>query len=504
MGVPEPLYLAPRLDARLSSLLGSAEFLHGLVDALGSPLNVVLPEQISDNLERFRSVYRRHHLGGEVFFAHKANRSSALVRRFAATDAAVDAASLGELQHVLGAGFTPDRVLATGPKNPEFLWLAARTGATVNVDGRAELDDLAALVRRHGLPRVRILLRLSEFQGAGSQGAGFQGTGVQVLTRRSRFGSPVREVDGLLAAVERHRDAVELIGVAYHLDTVGLAEKAVALESCVTVMDECRNRGLQPRVIDIGGGFGVNYLADRAQWERYTTALADAVLGHRPAMTWRRHGYGLRSESGTLRGALGLYPSHRPDAGERYLDQLLSLPAPTLGRPLATLLLEHLYDLWAEPGRALVDQCGLTLARVLEVRRTDAGDWLVRLGMNAGDVSLEEHGVLMDPVAVPRGGGPAAAEPERAGAEAVGVYLAGNLCLEADLITRRMVFLPRLPRPGDLMGFANTAGYCMDFRADHAQQQPVARKVAAWQQAGSWRWCLDEEYWPITRPGGQA
>ncbi|MCZ9339376.1 Y4yA family PLP-dependent enzyme, partial [Streptomyces sp. TRM76130] len=125
-------------------------------------------------------------------------------------------------------------------------------------------------------------------------------------------------------------------------------------------------------------------------------------------------------------------------------------PTPVLGRSPATLLLEHLHDLYVEPGRALVDQCGLSLARVLDVRRTGDDQPLVRLGMNAGDVSLEEHGVLVDPVLLPRGGPVTEADDEP-----VGVHLVGNLCLEADLITRRLVFLPRLPRAGDLLAFVN-------------------------------------------------
>jgi diaminopimelate decarboxylase len=485
--VGSPLYLEPRLEPPLGSLLESASFLHSLVDALGSPLNVLLPEVIAENAERFGAVYRTHHLSGRLFFAHKANQSSALVRRLAATDAGIDVASLGELRHALGAGFTPDRIMATGPKDPEFLWLAARAGVTVNLDSRAELEDLAVLVSTYELPRVRILLRLSAFEASG----------VRVLSRRSRFGSPVREVNALLDAVERLGKAVELIGVAYHLDTTSLAEKAVALEGCVHVMDECQLRGLGARVIDIGGGFGASYVADAGQWERYTTELANAVLGARPALTWRGHGYGLWNDGGTLRGTQALYPAHRSAAGAAYLDELLSLPGPTLGRPLGTLLLEHLYELYAEPGRSLVDQCGLSLARVLDVRCTEEGDHLVRLGMNAGDVALEEHGVLVDPVLVPRGGAVGDEGP-------VGVYLVGNLCLEADLITRRMVFLPRLPTPGDLLAFANTAGYCMDFHAHHAQRQPLARTVAAVRDGGSWRWCLDEQYWPVTLPGGQT
>ncbi|MDT0268522.1 Y4yA family PLP-dependent enzyme [Streptomyces sp. DSM 44915] len=492
-----PLFLEPRLEPPLAELLAAPDLLHGLVDALGSPLNVLLPDAIAANVAAFRAVYRRHHLDGPIYFAHKANRSSALVRRLAATEAGIDVASLGELSHALGAGFAPDRVLATGPKDADFLWLAARAGATVHVDAPAELVELAGLVRAHGLPRVRVLLRLSAFESAG----------VRLLTRRSRFGVPVADLGALLDLVEQHRDAVELLGVAYHLDTTGIAEKALALESCVLAMDEAGRRGFRPRVIDIGGGFGTSYLADGEQWARYTTELTNAVLGRRPPLTWRGHGYGLRNEGGTARGRLTLYPAHRPVAGPDYLAELLATRAPTLERTLADVLLDHLYELAMEPGRALVDQCGLSLARVVDVRPTDDGAHLVRLGMNAGDVSLEEHGVLADPLIVPRAGPPPTADGapdgERDG-EPVGVYLVGNLCLEADLVTRRLVFLPRLPARGELLAFANTAGYCMDFHAHHAQRQPSARKVAVGRRDGAWWWSLDEQYWPTTHTSGEA
>ncbi|MFC9946526.1 Y4yA family PLP-dependent enzyme [Streptomyces pratensis] len=479
-----PLFLDPKLEPPLTPLLASSRFLHDLVDGLGSPLNVVVPDRIAENVAGFRSVYRSHHLEGDVSFAHKANRSSALVRRLAATGAAMDVASLGELQHALACGFTPDRIGATGPKEPEFLWLAARTGVTVHIEGHAELESLAALVRRHGLPRVRVLLRLSEFSG----------TAVKVLSRRSRFGVPAAELAGLLDVCERHHEAVEVIGVSYHLDTISLDEKALALEGCVRAMDEFRARGMRPRVIDIGGGFGVNYLADGAQWEHYTSQLTLAAMGRREPLAWRNHSYGLSSEGGTLRGSLELYPSYRPVAGADYLDELLRSPAPTLGRPLATLLLENLYDLCVEPGRALLDQCGLTLARVLEARREPDGTHSIRLAMNADDCALEEHGILMDPIVLHRGKPWQATENAT---ESFGVHLHGNLCLESDLITRRLVLLPRLPAPGDLLAFANTAGYCMDFNAQHAQQRPLARKVAAYQGPDGWQWRLDDQYWPI-------
>jgi diaminopimelate decarboxylase len=474
-----PLFLSPRIEPILQSALEEISLLTQLTGALGSPLGVVLPQRLTENVAAFRAVYSDHRLAGQIFYAHKANRSSALVRELAATDSGIDVASLAELQHALGAGFAPQRIMATGPKNREFLWLAARAGITIGADSVAELVELAALVTERALPRVRVMARLS----------GFGSTGVRVGSRRSRFGTPATAVNRTLDVIEKNADALELTGVAFHLDTIGLPEKAVALEGCLAALDECRRRGLRPWSVDIGGGFGVDYLADGAQWERYTSALTEAVLGKRASLTWNGYGYGLRAEGGVLRGSLNLYPAHRPVSGAAYLDQLLRANAPEQRRPLGTLLLDNMYDLYVEPGRALLDQCGMVLATVLEVRDEDNGDTIVRLDCNARDVSLEEHGVLMDPVVLHRSG-PAGAGP-------VGAYLFGNLCLEADLLTRRKVFLPSRPRAGDLLAFVNTAGYFMDFSATRALRQPIGRKVAMYRDGDGWKWCLDEQYWPV-------
>lgn len=250
--VPE---LRPRLEGELRAVLADPGLPHAVVDALGSPVNLVLPGRLAENLNGFRDVYRSHRLTGTVYFAHKANRSRALVRALAAADAGIDVASLGELENALAAGFGPERIMATGPKSREFLWLAARTGVIVNADSVGELTTLAGIVEAFGLPRVRVMARLSGFAGA------------TVLTRTSRFGVAVDSLAPLWECLARHRDALDLLGVAFHLDTVGLPEKAVAMQGCLHAMDEAHRHGLDPRAIDAGGGFGVSYLDDGGQWE---------------------------------------------------------------------------------------------------------------------------------------------------------------------------------------------------------------------------------------------
>ncbi|MBT8227457.1 MAG: Y4yA family PLP-dependent enzyme [Dactylosporangium sp.] len=474
----DPLYLDPRINGPLRMVLDQSELLAGLVDALGSPLNVVLPDQVAANVAAFRSVYARHRLRGTIYFANKASRSSALLRALAATEAGVDVASLNELRHALGSGFAPTRVLATGPKTEPFLWLAARSGASVHLDSLAELRGLIGIVEDFGLPPVRVVPRL----------CGFEHTGARVLTRPSRFGIEPAALGPVVDLLVARRDVVDCAGVGYHLDTSSLEEKAAALEACVVTLDDLRRGGLTPSTVDIGGGFGVTYLADVARWDRYTTALTEAVLGTRPPLTWQGHGYGLRAESGTIRGTLRLYPAARTDAAHTYLDRLLATPGPRLGRGLSTVLLENLVDLDIEPGRALLDQCGLTLARVAEVGYR-AGQCLIRVEANRDDISFEAGGVLVDPLVLPR-------DPARE-ARPCQAYLVGNLSLEHDFLTHRLVALRHTPACGDLLAFVNTAGYFSDFSAGHALRQPVATTVAvAVSGAGTWRWCHDEQYWP--------
>lgn len=59
-------------------------------------------------------------------------------------------------------------------------------------------------------------------------------------------------------------------------------------------------------------------------------------------------------------------------------------------------------------------------------------------------------------------------------------------------------------RVGDLLCFANTAGYCMDFSATWAERRPPAIKVAAYQHEGRWHWSLDDHYWPTASAGDIA
>jgi diaminopimelate decarboxylase len=148
-------------------------------------------------------------------------------------------------------------------------------------------------------------------------------------------------------------------------------------------------------------------------------------------------------------------------------------------------------QLWLEPGRALLDQTGLTLARVNAIKGQREN--IVGLEMKRQDIAFLDQEIFVDPIFEP-----ADYRSNRGGHE--GYYLAGNLCLENDLIFRRKVFLPSPPRKGDLFAFINTTAYMMDFSATNSIMQPKARKVAVVNSddgMNNLTWMLDEEYSPV-------
>lgn len=468
------LQLTPIVHPDVRAFLDDTTLARDLVDACGSPLNVVFPSIVADNAATFDSILRAHGVRGHIRYACKANKSRAIAAKACAAGIGIDVASAGELEKALGCGFPVNRIEATGPKNDPFLMLALRHGCLISVDDVEELKAIIALRSRIAASSpTPILLRLSGFRA---------GPGAKA----SRFGIPLEKLPDVLAFLDTHRGAFNVRGIAFHLDTAAMKEKVAAVEWCLESMETLRDAGWDPRMLNIGGGFKTNYLADGQEWHAYVAALQEGVLGRGQPMGWNGAGFGYRADGGLLRGAPAFYDYHAPVSGFAYLDELLSSELPGRGR-IGAHLAETMTELMIEPGRALLDQAGVTLARVLFRKESASGQTLVGLDMNRSNLASLDQEMFVDPLLLPADTAPRASDDK-------GVFFIGNLCLENDVIYRHRTFLPLLPERGDLVAFVNTAGYNGDFEESRTLEQPIARKVAICQQDGRWRWFLDEHF----------
>ncbi|OIJ27220.1 alanine racemase [Nocardioides luteus] len=417
-------------------LLADGDAVREAIERFGSPLHLVFPQVMAENAAGLAAVLERHGVPYNIFYAHKVNASHTLLGRAAAAGLGADVTSEAELSRALAAGFPPDRIEATGPKSRAFIERIAALGVTANADDLWELDRLAAAARAGST--VPVLLRLSGFASP--------------VVPPSRFGIDLADADAALEAVRR-APGLDLRGVAFHLDTADPAARVDALTESMAVVAAAHRKGLRPSVIDIGGGFRQRFVEDPEPFQRYARALAAAAPGE---LAWPGHDLGVP--------AAHKYGNHRPatEVLERFLTAEIER------RPVAEVLRECLLTLWIEPGKALVDHAGITVAEVL-YRKRAAGRDLVVLDLSRNQITPADQEVLLDPVLVDGRGDPLEE----------GVFLAGRLCLESDLVSRRKVFLDAEPASGDVLAFVNTAAYQMDLSASAAGGHPPPRKIAA-------------------------
>ena len=99
--------------------------------------------------------------------------------------------------------------------------------------------------------------------------------------------------------------------------------------------------------------------------------------------------------------------------------------------------------------------------------------------------------LLTDPVILQKDSGkPREACPE-------GVYYIGNLCVSYDIITYNKTFPAQLPQEGDLVVFANTAAYIMDFIESNTLHQNTGSKITIIKDEERFRSFRDEKYKPL-------
>jgi len=472
-GLPK---LLPKLDAYNLELINQSKLLFELMNGFGSPLSLLFPDKVVENLSAFEAIFSKHFLQGRVYFAHKANRSSAFIKKLAITNTAhIDVASEGELQHALGCGFPGKRIGATGPKNKSFLRLAIQHDVLISIDSHAELDSciiLCDLLKK----KAKITIRLSEIQATNT------------IKKTSRFGVPISSLDSIFLQLKK-QSYIELVGFAFHLSSTSLKERATSITLALQMLEKAKIFGFNPTILNIGGGYKTNYIESRSDWDTFITNLKESVLGSREAITLDNFGYGLYAEAGTLKGSLNVYSFYDEVTGPDYLDAVLSFIPDSQESTVAELLSDSLVELMIEPGRSLTDLSGITLTKVLHIKKTKSGEMLIVLDSNKSDQSFLDHDYCVDPILIKK-----TENNQRINGDA---FLVGNLCLESDFIMNRKINFPELPEPGDMLAFINTAGYYSDFSSNQALMQPEAQKIAVYKNRKTFCWTTDERYEPL-------
>lgn len=474
--------LMPRIHPRILRALEQKDLLFSLMDGIGSPLNVMFPQNIDDNIKSFQDAFKKNHLRGRIYYTSKPCKSNALLRHASISDVYLDVSSPQSLKNAMGCGFAPTRIEATGPKNPEYIMMALQLDVLLNVDNFEELKLILALHKKLGLTRkARIYVRL----------CGFSSPRVSFTPQDNTFGIHIKNIPDVLDWLVTHKDRLDFQGFAFYVSGASNEQRLVAIENQLELTFLAIQKGLQPKGIDIGGGFNIQYADSQEEWDQYQLALKRSVKEEIPSQTWNNSGLGYRNDNGVVAGGPLFFNHYSAIAKGNELDELVNNRLPKLGNTkIADLISDNLLELYIEPGRAMLDQCGITLGRVSFNKNSTWDEMLVGVDMNQTNLRSLHHKNLTQSVVLYR-------NPAHNPKNDSGLYYMGNLCVSYDLLQYNKQFPDLIPQEGDIVCFINTAPYAMDFSESSTLMQPLATKVALWDNNDKWNWALDDKYMPI-------
>ncbi|WP_339908285.1 Y4yA family PLP-dependent enzyme [Symmachiella dynata] len=455
------LPLKGRVEPWMHSACNSG-VLHQWVQQYGSPLNVVHPEPLQRNIRKFNDVAESRQLDFQVFFARKANKCTTFVDAANQMGAGIDTASEIELRQALQCGVPSHRIICTAAiKSTQLLSLCVDSQVTIAIDNADEFLALKTLAADKQM-QANIALRLSGFQHANAK-------------LESRFGFDVNEV---MPFVFKHLsnaadDHLRIQGLHFHLDGYSAGQRVSAIQQTLKVIQELRNVGHCPSFIDIGGGIPMSYLESEHQWEDFWREHRRALLDQRTPITYRNHPLGLNVVHGEIFGQAHCYPFFQRLVGADWLVQILD--SDCAGQTIAGAINDCKLQLRCEPGRSLLDGCGMTIARVEFRKQSSQGDWLIGLSMNGTQCRTSSDDFMVDPLLVRS---PETREKSNGVTDnSLEGYLVGASCTESDLLIQRKLRFSGNLHPGDLIVFPNTAGYFMHFLESRTHLFPLARNI---------------------------
>lgn len=215
----------------------------------------------------------------KLHYAIKANPMPALVCLLARLVDGLDVASGRELLTALASGTLPADISFAGPgKSVRELEQAVAAGVLLNVESRRELHALAEISARLGLA-ARVAVRVNpDFE--------LKSSGMRMGGGPKPFGIDASEVPSVLREIgtlSLHFEGFHLYAGSQNLRAEAICEaQEKSLELAVRLADHAP---CAPRVVNLGGGFGIPYFPGEERLDLVPIGANLAQLAERVART---------------------------------------------------------------------------------------------------------------------------------------------------------------------------------------------------------------------------
>jgi diaminopimelate decarboxylase len=332
----------------------------------------------------------------EIYYSVKANPNPAILRRFVSHGCGLEIASAGELLQALAAGCRPQRILFAGPgKTDRELEMAIGEAiGEIHVESPGEAIRLSELCERRGR-RTGVSVRINP-------SAEVQGGAMRMGGKSAPFGVDEEKMESLMDFITG-KACFEFCGIHVFSGTQ-ILDHTVLLQQFRRAVEIARRVALtigRPlKTVDFGGGFGIPYFNGETELD-------------------------LAGLSRELAAFLTDVRSHPDFRGTRFI---------------------------VEPGRFLVGEAGVYVARITDIKESRGKTFLILDGgMNhhlAASGNLGQTIKRNYPIAL----------IQKLGQRNAGcVDVVGPLCTPLDTVGRD-VLLPEAAT-GDLVGIFQSGAY---------------------------------------------
>lgn len=223
----------------------------------GTPLFVIDGDRIVENYRRYINALRAYYARVRVLYAAKANGNIAILRLLSEEGAGADVFSSGEILIALKAGMAPSNLLFNGnSKSAADLTLAVEHNIRVSVDSLDELALLESIAKTHG-STIEVAFRVNPSISVPTHPK------IATGLKTSKFGIPHEKILEAYDIALQH-DHIQPVGIHCHIGSqiLDMGPFARAAEVMVALVQELKDRGVNIKFIDLGGGLGIPYHHD--------------------------------------------------------------------------------------------------------------------------------------------------------------------------------------------------------------------------------------------------
>jgi diaminopimelate decarboxylase len=245
-----------------------------IAETVGTPVYIYSKATFLDHLNKIRTAYRA--IDTTICYSVKACGNIHILKCMAQAGSGFDIVSGGELYRVLQAGGDARKVVyaGVGKTDKEILEALEAGIGYFNIESEAELDTLIQLSHARG-KKPKAALRVNPDVDPQTH------THITTGKKESKFGVDLERAVRVFAEYGKN-SAIDLCAIHVHLGSGGktIEPYIEAIRKSLVLIDTLRKSGFTIEAIDLGGGYGADYISGYSpSAEEYASGIVPLLEG---------------------------------------------------------------------------------------------------------------------------------------------------------------------------------------------------------------------------------